>query len=882
MGYIGNDPKMNETVTSAEIVDGAIVNADVSSSAAIAFSKMADLTASRLLVSDGNGDVSVSDVTSAEALLLDGGTSATSTTLAAADRLIVNDNGTIVQVALSDFETFFEGAIDTLSSAMTFSSTVTVGSDGSGQDVIFYSGTSGDNLTWDSSEECLTITGTDGAQALKVADGDLVVVDKLYIYDNDGGEYISGDGTNLTITSGADIIFTTASGGSVYYAGAAGTGNTVFGNDAGIQLASGDNYNTFIGHQVADADMTSAVQNTAIGYQAASAITTGSGNNAIGYKAATALTTGSANIVIGGEALDAADGDEDHNIAIGDSAMGAVNDDTSDFNVAIGTNALLGGTAAAIGNVAIGYQSLDATAGNAQTGTVAIGYQALTALTSGAGNVAIGYQAGDALTTGVRNIAIGYTAFSTSINSSGDSIAIGYNAMNGSGTTAASEKNIAIGNYTMNGNQNDSDHNIAVGHQALNGLTTGDGNVAIGLESGKVINSGQYNTLMGTSSGISLTTGQFNTIIGYQAGDALTTMTHNTAIGTDALTGSSLVDQCVIVGSQAATGAVTAAADGTVAVGYAALGALTSGDSNVAIGFRAGETLTTGANNTILGYGAMDACHINTEECVAIGVNAMGYAAGSAKCYRNVAIGVQAMGGAALDDAEYNHAIGYGALNALTSGKSNVAIGFLAGETVTTGGNNVLIGRSAGSYDGADLTTGTRNTCIGHFTKVSASDVADEIVIGYYATGQGHNTVTFGDDSNVLSCSVENTSWSNPSDVRHKEDIQDQTVGLDFINDLRPVTYLWKKRKDIPKEHRAYKEGSDERVMGGKYNHGFIAQEVKEAIDKHSDIKEGFSMWGVDATEDTQRIAPSALIPMLTKAIQELSQQVEDLKKKVG
>ena len=51
---------------------GVIVNADVNSSAAIAFSKMADLTASRALVSDGSGDVSVSDVTSAEIDHLDG------------------------------------------------------------------------------------------------------------------------------------------------------------------------------------------------------------------------------------------------------------------------------------------------------------------------------------------------------------------------------------------------------------------------------------------------------------------------------------------------------------------------------------------------------------------------------------------------------------------------------------------------------------------------------------------------------------------------------------------------------------------------------------------------------------------------------------------
>ena len=40
--------------------------------------------------------------------IVDGGTSATSTTLATADRLVVNDAGTMVQVALSDLVTFLE------------------------------------------------------------------------------------------------------------------------------------------------------------------------------------------------------------------------------------------------------------------------------------------------------------------------------------------------------------------------------------------------------------------------------------------------------------------------------------------------------------------------------------------------------------------------------------------------------------------------------------------------------------------------------------------------------------------------------------------------------------------------------------------------------
>ena len=50
---------------------------------------------------------------------MDGDTSATGTTLLAADRVVVNDAGTMKQVAMSDFETFMESNLDTLSSVTT-------------------------------------------------------------------------------------------------------------------------------------------------------------------------------------------------------------------------------------------------------------------------------------------------------------------------------------------------------------------------------------------------------------------------------------------------------------------------------------------------------------------------------------------------------------------------------------------------------------------------------------------------------------------------------------------------------------------------------------------------------------------------------------------
>ena len=80
-GAVENSMLADDAVGADELAANAVVNASVASSAAIAFSKMADLTASRLLVSDGSGDVSVSAVTSTEAGYLDGVTSAIQTQL---------------------------------------------------------------------------------------------------------------------------------------------------------------------------------------------------------------------------------------------------------------------------------------------------------------------------------------------------------------------------------------------------------------------------------------------------------------------------------------------------------------------------------------------------------------------------------------------------------------------------------------------------------------------------------------------------------------------------------------------------------------------------------------------------------------------------------
>lgn len=75
---------------------------------------------------DGTANISIAptdltgvNVTAAEINIVDGDTSATATTLADADRVVVNDAGTMKQVALTDFETYFETSLDTLSNVTT-------------------------------------------------------------------------------------------------------------------------------------------------------------------------------------------------------------------------------------------------------------------------------------------------------------------------------------------------------------------------------------------------------------------------------------------------------------------------------------------------------------------------------------------------------------------------------------------------------------------------------------------------------------------------------------------------------------------------------------------------------------------------------------------
>lgn len=124
-GYPHSFSGLTGTISSSQIPNSIVVDAMISSSAAITLSKFAALTASKALVSDASGVISVSSVTSTELGYVSGVTSAIQTQLSAkANIASPSFTGTVsfagnidLGVISKKFEDFFSGA---LSSSWTF------------------------------------------------------------------------------------------------------------------------------------------------------------------------------------------------------------------------------------------------------------------------------------------------------------------------------------------------------------------------------------------------------------------------------------------------------------------------------------------------------------------------------------------------------------------------------------------------------------------------------------------------------------------------------------------------------------------------------------------------------------------------------------------
>lgn len=280
--------------------------------------------------------------------------------------------------------------------------------------------------------------------------------------------------------------------------------------------------------------------------------------------------------------------------------------------------------------------------------------------------------------------------------------------------------------------------------------------------------------------------------------------------------------------------------------------------SNTALGEGAFAYKTTNyGSNTAIGR---DALHLlsNGGSNTAIGNNAMrDYNNGD----NNIAIGYDALKGGNNSSGDFNIGIGYEALLNVTSGANNVCVGGLgAGKALTTGSNNTFLGHSAGDA----LTTGSNNITIGYQADSSANNSSNQITLG---------------NSSISTFRCQVTSITSLSDARDKTNIEPLSLGVNFINSLNPVKFEWDMRQ--PEEPQL--DENNNPIIEGKVglpDLGFIAQDLITAEDATgmADYLQLTLRDNPDRLEATQ----GRLIPILVKAIQELSAEIELLKEKVN
>ena len=251
---------------------------------------------------------------------------------------------------------------------------------------------------------------------------------------------------------------------------------------------------------------------------------------------------------------------------------------------------------------------------------------------------------------------------------------------------------------------------------------------------------------------------------------------------------------------------------------------LANDNESIAIGDLSLNSTTTGIRNTAFGQYALQ--NMKTGE-------------------RNLAFGQYTEN---FDTAGSNNtAIGWGALFNNLSGSQNMALGYLALYDNINGSSNTAIGYLAGGVLENSNTTGSNNTFIGNQA------------IGASATAS--NVITLG-NSSIATIRAQVTTITSLSDIRDKTDVTPLNYGMNFIDKLKPVSFVWDMRD------------------GGKIGVpeiGFIAQDLQQAqIDTGINIPNLVS--GVD---EKLEASYGVLLPIIVKALQEANDKIIALEQRI-
>jgi flagellar motility protein MotE (MotC chaperone) len=179
---------------------------------------------------------------------------------------------------------------------------------------------------------------------------------------------------------------------------------------------------------------------------------------------------------------------------------------------------------------------------------------------------------------------------------------------------------------------------------------------------------------------------------------------------------------------------------------------------------------------------------------------------------------------------------------------------------------------------------GSDNTIIGAGADANQDGLTNATAIGAGALVNASNKIRLGNAAvTVIEGQV---PFTTPSDGRFKFNVREDVKGLDFIMQLRPVTY----RFDVKRFDEQQKNGDDKSVAASSYikqasyneaaairRTGFIAQEVEKAA-----AVAGYDFSGIikpQSEKDHYSLSYESFVVPLVKAVQEQQQMLNELKK---
>lgn len=257
-------------------------------------------------------------------------------------------------------------------------------------------------------------------------------------------------------------------------------------------------------------------------------------------------------------------------------------------------------------------------------------------------------------------------------------------------------------------------------------------------------------------------------------------------------------------------------------------------------------------------------------------------------------------------------------------GWANVVIGY--GATAVNDYDNIMQSIAIGK---SSAVTKTNAIAIGHEAHVTAQQgiaigvianarYSSSIAIGYntngpdtaYYTRIGCGSYTSAGRALLLGNGVTaftymnsaGSSWSSASDIRDKTDIKEIDSALDFINSLKPITYVMNNREDylykdeegkplLNNQGKQFYDEESHRRGDKKHNRRFAGLSAQDTYQKMIEFYKDNNYADIvdinkydnpnDEYLEQYSMQYERLVPFLIKAIQEQQEQIDELKKEI-